>query len=117
MDQTSPLFSALDFFNICKEMRDRDRLHRQAIRSRDSNSWNLYKSRRSTVNRLIRHSKRCYFGNLLENRNCNSRQFWQALMDSAVKRKTCSSATIPISAKDLNDKFASVVSSSEVYQL
>ena len=99
-----------------REMRCRDNLHKDAKMRRDSSDlWKLFKTKRNTVNRLLRDAKKKYFHDLLDSSKSNTRLFWQT-MNTATKRKSQSSPPLPISGDDLSKHFSSVVSSTDTYK-
>ena len=79
--------------DITKIMRERDHMHKKAIKSGISDDWEIYRSLRNKTNNCIRRSKESYYKTqLLENKN-NPKGIWK-LLKKLIPRKTKSPPSI-----------------------
>lgn len=92
---------------IRKTSRQRDRLKKKAIKSKNPAHWQAYKSIRNKVNNLKKHAKEMFYNNLeytlTETASSNKRDFWK-LVRHFVKENKTSDSIPPLSSTDENNQ-------------
>ena len=102
---------------IKREMRRKDRLHRKAVRSKNEQHWNAFKSQRNQVAKLIKESHNRYLNEVIgDSLTGNPKKFWSYVKHSKsenfgispLKTEDGVSITDKNKAETLNSYFFSV---------
>ena len=94
--------------NIINMMRERDRVHRYAIRRKDPIMLTLYKQLRNQCNFMIKLSKFNYIQNEINNNSGNDKIFWNIVKTLTGDKRSTNPIPHDLSNEDLNLHFSSV---------
>ena len=92
--------------DIVKLLKDRDRLHKQAVITKSKYTYDQYRKLRNFVTQHIRNAKKKYFKDRIIG-NKNSHQMWKSVQMILGDNKTCS-VPLDISCDEINHYFTNI---------
>jgi hypothetical protein len=73
--------------DIVHLMKERDKMHKAAVKSNDTELWSAYRSLRNRVTRSIRKQKSAYYRGILCDNRGNSKKIWNCINEVISKGK------------------------------
>lgn len=90
--------------DILSDMRQRDILHRRALKPLDSSDWVLYKAVRNKVVAKINHAKRDFVESAISQANTEPKDVWMELKQFLSSKSTSTTSThIKINGETVSD--------------
>jgi hypothetical protein len=88
-------------------MHKRDYFHRQAVKTKDANMFNMYKKERNGVVRMINEAQSNYYSHTIDHSENKNRDMWKSI--NKILNINKHSATLSdISADKFNSFFANI---------